>query len=118
MSSIAPQSRDYVALKAPFLAQNILEQRRIRAGGFAVEAVIGAHDRIGSAFLDGGFEVGEIGFPEVGFADHGIEGMARGFQGRCGRRSVSRSGDGFEELFRIVALQVFYELETAMRPVR
>ena len=96
---------DDVAAEAPLLAENLFEQMRIGAGGFTVEAVVGAHDGCRVPFLDGGLELGKIGFFQVGFGDLGVERVALRFGPAMHGKVFGRSD--YLEVLRIVALQSF-----------
>ena len=69
---------DHVPVKAPLPAQQFGQQERIRAGGLAVDAVVGAHDGAHMAFANRGLKVGQVGFVEIALGRRGIEAMALG----------------------------------------
>jgi len=55
----SPAIGDYVAMETPLTAKEI-EEQAIRAGGFAADGVVSAHDGIGVAVNDGGAEGGSV----------------------------------------------------------
>ena len=67
----------HVALEAPLAAQLILEQELVGAGGLAVDAVVGAHHRVGLGLGDRGAEGGQIGVELVVLADVDVGRVAR-----------------------------------------
>lgn len=51
---------DRVALEAPLVAQDLLEQRGVLAGVLTVDPVVCAHDRADLGLLDGGLELRQV----------------------------------------------------------
>ena len=100
---------DDITLEAPFLAKDSGEQAAAAAAGLAIEAVVGAHDGISSAFLYSHFKLREVGLAEVALVRPGIEEMPFGF-GAAMDGEVFDGGDGLE-ILRVVALQAFDKLD-------
>ena len=67
---------DHEALEAPGLAEVLLEQHLVGAGGELIDGVVGAHHGLHLAFGDGGAKGGQIGLFEIARA--GIDVDSRG----------------------------------------
>ena len=52
--------RDDIPLEPPFSPQLVLQEQSVGTGGLPVDAVVGAHDRVGFALGHSGAECGEI----------------------------------------------------------
>ncbi len=100
--------RNHVALKAPLLAQDVVQQARVGAGGQPVHAVVGAHYALRAALSNRGFEMRQVGLEQVALADARVEGVAQGF-GPAVHRVMFGGGDGLQ-ILRIVALQAVDEV--------
>ena len=74
-----PAVADHMAFKAPFFAEDVQKQCLATAAGFAIGAVIGAHDGFHVGFLHQRFESGQVGFPHVFFVGNGIKFVTDGF---------------------------------------
>ena len=98
---------DHMAGEAPLLTQHRLQQIRVGAAGFGVEAVIGPHDRFDLALGDGRLERGQIGVPQVARADGDIEPVAEGL-GTAVHRIVLGAGRDFQ-VAPVAPLQAFDE---------
>ena len=93
---------DHVALEAPLAAQLILEQELVGAGGLAVNAVVGAHHRVGLALCHRGAEGGQIGVQFVVLAHHHVCRVARGLRTAVHGKMLGGGDDAI--VMRIVAL--------------
>ena len=81
------------AAKAPFLAQDLLEQSETGAAGLAVGAVVGAHDGVGAGLLHAGLEGGEVGLGHVAGRGDRLEiGIHHATASSSARRALSMSG--------------------------
>ena len=67
--------RSHVAREVPGGAQHIFEQPVVRARGHAVDAVVRAHDALGTALDHRLLERGEVGGEEVVLRDGRVEGV-------------------------------------------
>ena len=72
MEVVSAPVGDHKAVKAPVLPQNFLQQVAVFVGVAAVDLVVGGHDGLGMAFLDGNFKTGEVQFPQRALIHHGI----------------------------------------------
>ncbi len=98
-----PAVGDDIAVEAPLPAQDRGHQQGAAAAGFALVAVIGAHDRLGSSLAYAHLKGGEVGFAQVAFAGDGVEAVALRL-GTAVHGVVFGSGDRLE-VARIVALE-------------
>ena len=64
------------ALKAPFIAQHILQQPGVFRGIGSVDPVVGSHDRPRTAFLDGDLETHQVQLAQRTLADLHVDGVA------------------------------------------
>ena len=95
------------AAEVPITAEDGLEQLFVRAGGRSIDGVVGAHDRVGFRFGDGGAEGGEVGIPEVVRCGVYVGGVAGGF--RAAVDGVVLGGGDDPKVGGIVALETFDE---------
>src|SRR5690242_18863547 len=72
--------RDNVAVEAPTLAQDVGEEEGIRAGGNAVNRVIGAHDSSDVSFANSHLKLWEVSFVRIPFGRSRVEAMPFGFR--------------------------------------
>src|SRR5262249_6647307 len=98
---------NYVALKAPFTAQDVVQQMCVRAIRFSVRSVIRTHYRRSVRLRDGGLKGGQICFTQLAFCSGGVEAMALGFWTRMDSIMLGCRDD--LEVPRIVALKAFDE---------
>jgi len=92
-----------VALEAPFVAQDLLQQRGAGAARLAVDAVVRAHHRRCLAFFHARLERGQVSLPQIPLAHDRVKVMPVAL-GSAVRRKVLRRGNRLEDL-RIIALQ-------------
>ncbi len=90
------------AFEAPGVAQVILEQHLVGAGGPLVDGVVGAHDRLHMAFGHGGAEGWQIGLFEIAVAGIDVEAVAQLLRTAM-HGEVLAGGDG-AQVFEVVAL--------------
>src|SRR5882724_571828 len=93
----------HIALEAPIMPEMFFEERGVRAGGLAVQSVVGAHHGLGVAFGDGGAECGEVSVFHIMARGYDVHCMARGFWTTV-HGEMLRSGNYFN-VVRIAALQ-------------
>ena len=98
---------DDVTVELPFPAQFVLQQHLRGAGGFAVDAVIRAHDGLDVRFLNGRLERRQIRQRQIALGRPRVEGMPVVFRAAVHGVMLGR-GDALEML-RVVALQAFDE---------
>src|SRR5215469_17213580 len=72
----------------------VFQKHLVGAGGYAVDGVVGAHDRLHVRVNDGGAEGGKVGLFEIARADINIEAVAQGF-GPAVDGVVLAGGDSF-----------------------
>ena len=94
-----------MSLEAPVAAQRF-HQRRARAAGLAVRAVVGAHHGLDLRVPDEGAEGGQIALLHVLGRDDRVEAVAQGL-GPAVRREVLGAGGGLERF--ALALQAAHE---------
>src|ERR1041385_289444 len=97
-----------MALKAPFVAQDVFEQEFTRVARFIEGAVVSAHHRFDFGFHDQLFESWKVCIVEVVFRNDGIEGVAIFFG--TGMNSIMFSAGCRFEIFGMIALQAFDKL--------
>ena len=83
--------RDDVTCKTPLVAQQFGEQKRVRAGGFAIDGIVSAHHGADVAFAHGGLEMRQIRFVKIPFRRLGIETMALGFGPLCTAKCLAQA---------------------------
>ena len=88
----------------------------LRARRLAVDAVVGAHERVRAAFANAHLEVRQIALAQIALADDGVERVALRL-GAAVHGEMLHRRDGLEVL-RIVALQAANELHARAVPVR
>src|ERR1700722_3920100 len=93
---------NHVPFEFPFVAELIFEQKRAGASGLAVDAVVGAHDRAGSALRYRIAERREVSVYLVVLADVDVGFVARGFGAAVNGEMFWRGDDAV--VARIVAL--------------
>src|ERR1051325_5908801 len=98
----------------PFAPQDLLEQQVAAAGGLAVDAVVGAHQRVGAAFPDRHLEVRQIALAQVALAHLGVELVPLGLRARVDGEVLHRC-DGLQ-VAGIVALEPADELHGQPAP--
>ncbi len=108
-----PAVGDDVAVEAPLLPQDVLEEALARRARLAVDAVVGAHHRVGLALLDEGLERGKVGLPEIALARLHVEGVPLRL-GAAVDGEVLGGGDHLE-VARVVALQALHERDAHAR---
>lgn len=91
-----------MALKAPCVAQDILEQRFAAAAGLAVGTVVCTHHGFNTGFLDGCFKRGKVCLPQILLACVGVKFVALSL--RTGVHGKMLGAGGCFEIFT-VALQ-------------
>ena len=99
---------DHKTIKTPFIPQNFLEQGGAGAAGFTVGAIIGAHDGIGLAFGDAGFEGRQVGHAQIALGNNGVENVALSFWSAVHGKMFG-GGNGLQ-VSRVIALQSTDEL--------
>ena len=102
-----PAIADHIAGKAPFLAQDLLEQRGTAAARLAVGAVVRAHDRPRAGFLHAGLERRQVGLAQIAGADNGIETVAQRFRAAVHRVVLGRRDQ--LEIPGMIALQALHK---------
>ena len=87
-----PAVGDHMALKPPSAAQRIHQQVPAATAGFAVGAVIGAHNGFDPGFPDQIFKGGKIGFLQIFRACLGIEAVPQVFRTAVHREMLGAGG--------------------------
>src|SRR5262249_26901241 len=103
---------DDVAGESPLLAKRIA-QFLVGAAGFAIGAVVSAHDGGGFAVDNGGFESGQIGFLQVAFGGGGVKAVTRRLRTAVDREVFWRRD--YFEITGIVPLQSLDEGDAEAR---
>ena len=93
---------DDVTVEVPGVAEVILEEHGVGAGGGSVDGVVGAHDGLRVGFRDGGAEGGQVGVFEVVRGDVDV-GLVAGRLGAGVDGVVFGRGDD-AEIARVIAL--------------
>ena len=83
-----------MALKAPFAAQGVRKQGFASAAGFAVGAVVCAHDRFHLCLPDAGLERGKIGLGHILGCGFGVKSMTQPLRAAVDREMLG-AGGGF-----------------------
>ena len=101
-----PAVADHMAPEPPLFTQGLFQKGFASAGGFAVHAVVGAHDGFHFSVFDGFLESGQIGFGHILRAGHGVELVPDGFGAGMDGEMFAAGGD-----FQVfpVALESFDE---------
>ena len=99
----------HVTIKAPFLAQNVLQQARAGRCRFAIDAVVSAHNRLHMRITHQRMKCGQIGLVQITLAGMHIKVMPTGFRPAM-HRVVLGGGDHFE-ILGIITLHGFDELD-------
>jgi len=103
---------DNEALEAPLIAEKIVEESA-GAGGFAENAIVSTHRRVGVAVDDGGAKRGSVGVVKIVEGDGNVEAMADGFRARVDG-VVFGSGDSLQ-VVRILTLEASDEGDAEAR---
>ena len=99
-----------MAGKPPSVAQNIGQEPRVQAQGtLFIDRVVGGHDGPDMSFLDGGLELGEIGFENVTDVGIDVEAAPSGL-GAAVNGKMFGAGH-LLEVVGIVALNAFDEVD-------
>ena len=83
---------DHKAVKAPLVPEDLGEQVGVLVGVGAVHFVVGGHDGLGVALLDGDLKVGEVELPQGPLVHHAVAGHAQQFLG-VGGKVLGTGGD-------------------------
>lgn len=96
-----------IAGEAPLVAEQVGEEERIGARGFAEDGIVSTHETANVTLFHGHFEMRQVGFVEIALGGFDVEFMALGL-GAAVDGEMFRTGNGFE-IVRIIALNAANE---------